>query len=108
MPSKQRNIFFSFAQRWHKEWNDVQPVKQIFAEISSRNLFLQIFVGRCNHSHVNCDRLVTAYRREPLFFQGAQDFGLRLEAHVADFVKEERASIRALELAFFLGGRSRE
>ena len=36
--------------------------------------------------------------------QRAQDAGLCLEAHVADFVEEERAAIRALERPALFGG----
>src|SRR5262249_11440335 len=40
-----------------------------------------------------------ADRLDDLFLQRTQDLGLRLDAHVADFVEEERAARGRLELA---------
>ena len=41
---------------------------------------------------------------EALFVESAQDLGLGLEAHVADFVEEEGAAVGALEGAALFGG----
>ena len=48
--------------------------------------------------------LVAAHRREALLVERAQNFGLRLQAHVADFIQEQRAAVGLLELAFLVGG----
>src|SRR5215469_6343205 len=48
-----------------------------------------------------------AYGREALFIERAQHLRLRLQAHVADFIEEESATISALEGAAFFGGASR-
>ena len=45
-------------------------------------------------------------RSEAAFVQRAQHLGLRLQAHVADFVEEQRAAVGLLELAFLVGGRA--
>ena len=41
--------------------------------------------------------------REQLIVEGAEDFGLGLEAHVADFVEKEGAAVGAFEGAALLG-----
>ena len=41
--------------------------------------------------------------RKQLIVEGAEHFGLGLEAHVADFVEEEGAAVGALERAALLG-----
>ena len=41
---------------------------------------------------------------EALFIEGAQHFGLGLEAHVADLVEEEGAAVGPLERAALFGG----
>ena len=41
---------------------------------------------------------------EALFVECAEDLGLGLEAHVADFVEEEGAAVGALEGAALFGG----
>ena len=52
-----------------------------------------------------CDGVDGADGVEALLVEGAQDFGLGLQAHVADFVEEERAAVGALEGAALFGGR---
>ena len=69
-----------------------------------RNFLFQILVGGGDDPHVHRDRLGSADRGEALFVERAQDFGLRLQAHVADFVQEQRAAIGLLELAVLIGG----
>ena len=80
---------------------------------SSRNLalldlLLEVLVGRGDHADVHLDR---ARRPQPLdlaLLQHAQHLGLRLRAHVADLVEEDRAAIGLLELADLLLGRAGE
>ena len=47
-------------------------------------------------------------RCEAPFVERAQHLRLRLQAHVADFVEEERAAVGLLELSVFVGGCARE
>ena len=80
---------------------------------SSRNVpfsisGFEILVRRRDDADVHLDR---PRRPEPLdlpFLQHAQDLGLRLRAHVADFVEEDRAAVGLLELADLLLGRAGE
>src|SRR5262249_57441114 len=50
-------------------------------------------------AHVHPERVLAADTLEGLLLERAQDLGLRLEAHVADLVEEERAAVGQLELA---------
>ena len=104
MHGQLRHVFFVVAQRRHKKWNDIEPVEQIFAKVASGNLFVQIFVGRGNHSYVHAPGFFTADRSEALLIERAQHLGLRLQAHVTDFVEKQRSSMRLLEFAFFFRG----
>src|SRR6201981_1707707 len=42
--------------------------------------------------------------REALFFQRSQHLRLRLQAHVANFIEEECASVGSLEFSFLASG----
>ncbi len=42
--------------------------------------------------------------RKALLVERPQNFGLRLQAHVADFVEEQRAAVGLLKLSFLVGG----
>ena len=108
MARKQRNVFLAFAQRRHYKRDHVQSVKKIFAEVSLGNFFLQILVGGSNHAHIHGDWVVASDRNEALLLQRAQDFRLRLQAHVADFIQKQGSSIGFLKLAFLVGGSSRK
>ena len=82
-----------------------QPEVEVLAERPLLDLLLEVLVGRGDDPDVDLDR---ARRAEPLdfaFLQHAQHLGLRLGAHVADFVEEDRAAVGLLELAdLLLGG----
>src|SRR5579859_2157286 len=65
-------------------------------------LLLEIFVGGGDHARVHGDGLTGADGFEALFFENAQDFRLRAQAHVANFVEEERAAVSFLKLADFI------
>jgi hypothetical protein len=85
-----------------KNGNHVQPVEEVLAKVAARDLLFQVFIGRGDHPHIDLHRTGRANRREAAFIQRAQHFGLHLEAHVADFIEEERAAVGALEGAAFL------
>ena len=99
MVRQQRNILAALAQRRHEKRNHVQPVEQIFAEISALDLLFQVLVGGGHHPHVHLHRFGRAHRLEPLLLERAQHLGLRPQAHVAHFVQEQRAAVGLLELA---------
>ncbi len=87
----------SRSGRHHKR-NDVEAIKKVFAKVSLRDFFFQIFIGRSNHSHIDCNRIVASYWNKALLFQRAQNFGLRLETHVADFIEKQSSPISLLKL----------
>src|SRR5271156_3579187 len=43
---QQGNVFFAVAQWWDKEWNDVETIEEVFAEVATGDLFLKILIGR--------------------------------------------------------------
>ena len=95
MAGEERDIFLALAQRRDHERNHVEAVEKIFAKISLGDFFFQIFVGGGNDAHIDGDGIVAAHRDEALLLERAQNFGLRLQAHVADFIEEQRAAIGA-------------
>jgi hypothetical protein len=90
-----------------EEGNDVEAVEEVFAEVAARDLLFQVLVGGGDDAHVNVYRLGSAYGEKALLVQCAQHAGLRLQAHVAHLVQEERATVGAFEGAAFLRWRAR-
>src|ERR1022692_1973963 len=92
------------AQRRHHERDDIQAVEKVFAEVSLGDFFFEIFVGGGDHADIDGDGVVAADGDETLLLERAQNLGLSLKAHVADFIEKERSAIRLLKLAFLVRG----
>ena len=99
MAHQRRDVLAPIAQRRHVNRNDVEAVEQILAERALRDFFFEVLVGRGDHADVDLDDPVAAEPFELLLLKDAQHLGLRLQAHVADFVEEDRALVGLLELA---------
>src|SRR4051794_10948228 len=108
MFGEQRDVVAARAERRHFDRNDIQPVVQIAAETSVRDFRFEILVRCRDHAHIDADGLLAAHFLERLLLQYAQNFRLRLQAHVADLVEEERAAVGQLELAFAVIDRAGE
>src|SRR5579871_185143 len=108
VPHEQRDVVGPLAQRRHVDRDDRQAEVEILAEAAFLDLLLEVLVRRRDDAHVDLDR---PRRSEPFDFallQHAQHFRLRLRAHVADFVEEDRPAVGLLELADLLLGRAGE
>ena len=105
---QQRNVVAPLAQRRNVNAHDVEPVKQILAELPRRHGGFQRLVRGGDDAHVHLDRLVAADALERAALQHAQNFRLRRGRHVADFVEENRAFVALLEFADALDGRAGE
>ena len=108
MLHERRDVIEPLPERRHQNRNDAQAEVEILAEAPFGDLLFEVLVGRRDDAHVDLDR---ARRAEPLdlaLLQDAQHLGLRLRAHVADFVEEDRAAVGHLELADLLLGRAGE
>src|SRR5207248_11316877 len=94
-----RHVLLAVAQRRHEYRNHAETEVQIFAEASGANLRLQILVRRGEDANVDLDPVRAAHGLERLLLQDAQHLRLRLDAHVADLVEEQRSPVGQLELA---------
>src|SRR5581483_8533790 len=81
---------------------------EIAAEVPRFDFRLEILVRRGDHAHVDANRLLSADALERLLLQHPQHLRLRLEAHVADLVEEQRAAVRELEFSLPLIDRAGE
>ena len=99
MRRQRRDIFAPFAQRRNPQFNHLDAVVEIFAEAPRIDHRFEILVGGRDDAHVDRQRLVAADALEALLLDGAQQLGLRLQAHVADLVEKQRAAVGRFELA---------
>ena len=89
----------ALAQRRHLDGDHGEAVEEVLAEAALGDLLLQVLVRGGEHADVDAERLLAAHALERLLLQHAQHLGLRLQAHVADLVEEDRAAVGQLELA---------
>ena len=64
-----------------------------------RDFLFQVAVRRRDQPHVEANRLFAADAIEGFLLQDAQQFGLELERHLADFVEQQTSRRGALEIA---------
>ena len=77
--------------------NDAKAVIKILAKPPLGNFFLKILVGRRNDAHIHVAFFLAANRPYFAFLQYAIKLHLHGQAHVADFVHEQRAAVRGLK-----------
>src|SRR5262249_29741459 len=83
-----RNVFLPVAQRRNEEGNYVQPIEEILAKRAARDFLFKIFVGRGKYPDIDTGALARANRFDAPFFESAQHFRLRAQAHVANLVEK--------------------
>ena len=104
---EERDVVGPIAQRRHEDRDHVQAEVQVLAKPGRANLRSQVFVGGSEHADVHPDAGRATDRLDDLLLQRPQHLGLRLQAHVADFVEEQRAAVGELELPAAIGNRHR-
>ncbi len=95
-----RNVFATIAQRRHFDVHDIQAVIQVLAERLVGDVLDQAAMRR--RDDANIDRRQLAIGTDALNlarFEEPQQRGLHPQAHLADFVHEDRAAVRRLEPA---------
>ncbi|MDH7511571.1 MAG: hypothetical protein QHH14_01335 [Clostridiales bacterium] len=105
---KKRNILLLFPEGRREDGHDIEPEIEVLPEFSSVYLFAQVLVGGGNHPDIDLADFCRANLLDFTFLEDAQDFGLCFQAHVSDFIKENRPSVGLFELAYFSFGCSRE
>ena len=98
------DVLVAVAEGWDVKGDDVEAVEEVFAEVALGDFFFDIFVGGGDDADVDLEGLGGADGDEALLVEDAEDAGLGFEAHVTDFVEEERAAAGALEGAALFRG----
>ena len=72
-------------------------MKQVFAKQSLFDPLFEILMGRGDHPHIGLDRRMATDAIKVAIREHTQQARLQFGWHVADFVEEQRATIRLLE-----------
>ncbi len=93
-------IVNAVVQGGNFQGNDIEPVVEVFAEISASNCLGEIPVGGGHDSDIDLDTaLGVAHAMEFAVLQYSQKFRLKGSGDFADFVEEKGPAVRGLEEA---------
>ena len=84
--------------------DDIEAVKQIFAEQAGLDSFFQILMGGGDDAYIHLDGGLAAHPVELAVGEYPQQPGLTLGRHVADFIQKQRAAVRLFKTAAASGG----
>src|SRR5208283_4273783 len=108
MLRQQQDIVAAVAQGRQLDLHDVQPVKQILAELAAADGLREVAVRRGNEADIDAQLLRAADARERAVLQKAKQLGLKRLAHVGDFVEKNRAAVGFLDSSRLLFQRAGE
>src|SRR5438046_178305 len=91
MLHQQRNVVPPLAQRRQVDGDDVQPIVEVLAEPSRRDLPSQVPRGGCDQAHHDARRLHSSHPLELALLDGAEQLDLHLDGDLADLIEEEGA-----------------
>ena len=101
MIDQQQNVLRAAAQWGQVNGDYIKPVEQVFTEPAFTHQSAQINVGGGDHPHIHLDLMDSAQVHKFPVLKHAQDLRLRFQAHGADFVQEDCASVGNFKQAFF-------
>ena len=97
MPHQLRNILSALPQSWNIDRKYFQPIIKILAKCRLLHHRSQITMRGGDQADVNLVRTVAAESLEFLLLQDSQQFRLKFQRNVADFVKKERAFVARVQ-----------
>src|SRR5680860_1613840 len=108
MLNQQWQVIVSIPQGREVDGDDIEAVKQIFAEPASLYLLRDDLVGGGDHTGINLDRHGTADAFELPFLKDPQQLLLCRKRHLPDLVEQDRALVRHFEATLALVDRAGE
>jgi hypothetical protein len=75
------------------EWEHIQAVVQIHAELAVFDMLLKMLVRCGNDPNVALDGFATTHALEGSLLQNAKQFDLHLVGHITYFIEKKRASL---------------
>src|ERR1700760_3595948 len=94
---KRRDVFASFAQRRKTNGKDAQPIVEIGAERFLLHHAAKVLVGSRDDSHISVQRAGAAQPLILLILEHSQEFGLKFQGKISNFVQKQRSTMRSLK-----------
>src|SRR3981081_4393229 len=99
MMNEVRNIIETVAQGRHAKWHGVEPAIEVFAKQSQRNPSFEAHAGGRDNATVDIHRDASTGGNVLALLKKTQKPSLCFQRHIADFVQEQRTTLRPLETA---------
>ncbi len=90
------------SRRRKSDGEDAEAVVEGTIKMSGFDHFCEIAIGGGDEANIDGNGASAADAFEFLFLDGAQNFGLKLEREIPDFIEEESAVVRQFETTDFL------
>src|SRR5215475_743008 len=101
MHREKRNVFFALVERRNTDIDDIQSIKQIFAEPLLLDFFVKIFVRRNENAHIGVNSSCSTKPFELTVLEYAKELYLNRWADFTNFIQKQRSAVRQFETAFF-------
>ena len=99
MVGQHGDVTLARTQRRKLDGDDAETPVEIFAKFAFLDHLCEVAVRGGNDADIDLDRLATADTFDGLLAESAEQFDLRAGVDLADFIEEQRATIRLLEAA---------
>ena len=99
MAGQQRNVGQTRPKRRNFQLDDIEPVIEVFTELSALHQPFQGLIGGGNNAYVNLSLTRLAQASDGALLEHAQQTGLMLQRHRGDLVQEEGAPVGGLDEA---------
>src|SRR5437899_516328 len=103
-----RNLLAPLPQRRHADLDHVEPVVEVFPELTTSHRLFEVPISRGDHARIDVDHSVPADAREPEILQHVEELRLQRVRKLGDLVEVDRPFVRVLELARLATMRARE
>ena len=94
-----RDVAFALAQGRQRNVKHVEAVEEVFAQPLVANGFFRRLIGSREHTDRDGDIVHAAQAAHFGILQHAQQFGLRANGHLANFVEQQSSSLSVLKAA---------
>src|SRR4029453_5908294 len=98
----------ALGERRNRELHDVEPVVEVFTELTERYLALEVSIGGRDRPRVDLNHGVAAHAGEAEILEHVQELGLQRQRQLCYLVQVDRAPLGVLELPGLPAMRSSE
>jgi hypothetical protein len=96
-----KNVFGSLSERRKFECDDIQTEKEVFSKVPGSDVFFELSIRCGDETKIHGDVGCPSQAAKRPFLQHSEQFRLHAQVEVANFIEEERATLRSIEKAEF-------